>query len=84
LTINKGVLVISADGVIGSNLTEDLMRNDYNVKAFIQYNSWGCLDLCLKDVKGVFKIVACDEFRFYKFLRKIVIFFNSNLDLISK
>lgn len=84
MTINKGVLVISADSVIGSYLTEDLVRNDYNVKAFIQYNSWGWLDLCLKDVKGDFKIVACDEFRFHKFLRKIVMIFNSILDLISK
>ena len=81
---NKNVLVISADSFIGSHLTEELTRNDYNLKAFIQYNSWGWLDHCSKNVKGDFEEVACGEFRFHKLLRKNVIIFNPSLELISK
>jgi hypothetical protein len=84
LSNNNSVLVISANSFIGSHLTEDPVRNDYNLKAFIQYNSWGWLDFCSKDVKGDFEVVACGEFRFHKLLRKNVMIFNPNLELISK
>lgn len=43
----KKVLVTGADGFIGSHLTEELVRQGYDVKAFVYYNSfntWGWLD----------------------------------------
>ena len=43
----KKVLVTGADGFIGSHLTEELVRQGYEVKAFAYYNSfnsWGWLD----------------------------------------
>jgi NAD dependent epimerase/dehydratase len=57
------VLVTGADGFIGSHLTEALVRNGYEVKAFVYYNSfnsWGWLDHCAGDVKGKFEIFAGD------------------------
>ncbi len=42
------ILVTGADGFIGSHLTEELVRNGYEVKAFVYYNSfntWGWLDV---------------------------------------
>lgn len=44
---NKTVLITGADGFIGSHLTEFLVKQGYNVKALVQYNSfnsWGWLD----------------------------------------
>jgi dTDP-glucose 4,6-dehydratase len=44
---NKKILVTGADGFIGSHLTEMLVRQGYDVKAFVYYNSfnsWGWLD----------------------------------------
>lgn len=43
----KNILVTGADGFIGSHLTEYLISQGYNVKAFCYYNSfnsWGWLD----------------------------------------
>ncbi|MFD2705621.1 NAD-dependent 4,6-dehydratase LegB [Salibacterium lacus] len=43
----KKVLITGADGFIGSHLTETMIRAGYDVRAFIQYNSfnsWGWLD----------------------------------------
>jgi dTDP-glucose 4,6-dehydratase len=43
----KKVLVTGADGFIGSHLTEELIRQGYDVRAFVYYNSfnsWGWLD----------------------------------------
>jgi NAD dependent epimerase/dehydratase len=57
------VLVTGADGFIGSHLTEALVRNGYEVRAFVYYNSfnsWGWLDHCADDVKGKFEIFAGD------------------------
>jgi len=34
------VLVTGADGFIGSHLTEALVRAGYDVRAFVQYNSF--------------------------------------------
>lgn len=41
------VLVTGSDGFIGSHLTEELVKNGYQVRAFVYYNSfntWGWLD----------------------------------------
>ena len=48
----KKVLVTGADGFIGSHLTEALLEEGYDVKAFAYYNSfntWGWLDTLDKD-----------------------------------
>lgn len=44
---SKKILVTGADGFIGSHLTEELVRQGYNVRALVlynSYNSWGWLD----------------------------------------
>ena len=62
--MNKGkILVTGADGFIGSHLTESLVKQGYDVKAFVFYNSfnsWGWLDQCLPEVKGKFEVFAGD------------------------
>jgi len=50
--LSKKVLVTGADGFIGSHLTETLLEEGYDVKAFTYYNSfnsWGWLDTLSKD-----------------------------------
>ena len=57
------VLVTGADGFIGSHLTEVLVRQGYDVRAFTLYNSfnsWGWLDHCADDVKGQFEVFSGD------------------------
>lgn len=57
------VLVTGADGFIGSHLTEALVRQGYDVRAFVLYNSfntWGWLDHCAPDVKGKFEVLSGD------------------------
>lgn len=57
------IMVTGADGFIGSHLTEELVRQGYTVKAFVQYNSfnsWGWLDHCSPDVRGQFEVWAGD------------------------
>jgi NAD dependent epimerase/dehydratase len=57
------VLVTGADGFIGSHLVEALVREGYDVRAFVLYNSfnsWGWLDRCTPDVKGRFEVFAGD------------------------
>ena len=59
----KKVLVTGADGFIGSHLTEALVREGYDTKAFVFYNSfnsWGWLDHCVSEVKGKFEVFAGD------------------------
>ena len=59
----KTVLVTGADGFIGSHLTEALVRQGFNVRAFVYYNSfnsWGWLDQCADDIKGQFEVFAGD------------------------
>ena len=50
----KKILVTGADGFIGSHLTEELVKQGYNVKAFVYYNSfnsWGWIDALPNDIK---------------------------------
>lgn len=57
------ILVTGADGFIGSHLTESLVRQGYDVRAFVFYNSfnsWGWLDHCESDVKGKFEVFPGD------------------------
>ena len=61
--LSKTLLVTGADGFIGSHLTELLVRRGFEVRAFVQYNSfnsWGWLDSCDKDVSGQFEVFAGD------------------------
>ena len=59
----KKVLVTGADGFIGSHLTEQLIKDGYNVKAFSYYNSfnsWGWLDTLPKDILDEIEIFTGD------------------------
>ncbi|EMN72563.1 NAD-dependent 4,6-dehydratase LegB [Leptospira interrogans] len=59
----KKILVTGADGFIGSHLTEALVRQGYEVKAFVLYNSFnscGWLDSCSPEVRGTFEVFAGD------------------------
>ena len=59
----KKILVTGADGFIGSHLTEELVKQDYNVKAFVYYNSfnsWGWIDTLPKEIKDEIEIFAGD------------------------
>ncbi len=50
--MGKKILITGADGFIGSHLTETLLEEGYDVKAFTYYNSfnsWGWLDTLSKD-----------------------------------
>ena len=61
--IVKKLLVTGADGFIGSHLTEALVRQGYDVRTFVLYNSfnsWGWLERCAKDVQGQFEVFAGD------------------------
>ena len=57
------ILVTGADGFIGSHLVENLVKQGFKVRAFVQYNSfnsWGWLDQCAAEVKGEFDVFAGD------------------------
>lgn len=57
------ILITGADGFIGSHLTETLVKQGYDVRAFVLYNSfnsWGWLDQCSEEVKGKFEVFAGD------------------------
>ncbi|MCM1213733.1 MAG: NAD-dependent 4,6-dehydratase LegB [Lachnospiraceae bacterium] len=59
----KKVLVTGADGFIGSHLTEMLVEQGYEVKAFVYYNSfnrWGWLDTFSKDKLSQIEIFTGD------------------------
>lgn len=59
----KKILVTGADGFIGSHLTEELIRQGENVKAFVQYNSfnsWGWLDQSESKIKKQLDVFAGD------------------------
>jgi NAD dependent epimerase/dehydratase len=60
---NKKIVVTGADGFIGSHLTEYLMTQGYDVRAFVMYNSfgsWGWLDSLPKQIKDNLDIFAGD------------------------
>lgn len=60
---NKKVLITGADGFIGSHLTEELLKEGCNVKAFVYYNSfnkWGWIDTFPKDLKKEIEIFSGD------------------------
>lgn len=61
--MNKKVLVTGADGFIGSHLSELLVEEGYDVKAFVYYNSfnnWGWLDTLPKDKLSEIEIFSGD------------------------
>lgn len=61
--MSKKVLVTGSDGFIGSHLTEKLLEEGYDVKAFVMYNSfntWGWLDTLPKEKLNQIKIFAGD------------------------
>ncbi len=59
----KKVLITGADGFIGSHLTEALVRQGYETRAFVQYNSfnsWGWLDSVPIEVSSEFEVILGD------------------------
>ncbi|TDF93494.1 NAD-dependent 4,6-dehydratase LegB [Paenibacillus piri] len=59
----KKILVTGADGFIGSHLTEMLVRQGYQVRAFVLYNSfnsWGWLDYAPKEIQDQIEIFSGD------------------------
>ncbi len=57
------VLVTGADGFIGSHLTESLVENGYDVRAFVLYNSfnsWGWLDQAPSRIKKSLDVFSGD------------------------
>lgn len=60
---SKKILVTGADGFIGSHLTETLIRQGHDVKAFVFYNSfnsWGWLDHADSDIRKNLDVFAGD------------------------
>lgn len=60
--MNK-VLITGSDGFIGSHLTEKLVKDGIDVKAFVMYNSFnsnGWLDRCDENIKSQFEIFSGD------------------------
>lgn len=59
----KKILVTGADGFIGSHLTEELVSQGYDVRAFVYYNSfntWGWIDTFPKEVQNGIEIFQGD------------------------
>lgn len=60
--MNK-VLVTGSEGFIGSHLTELLIKEGYNVRAMVQYNSfnnWGWIDTFDKEIKDDLEVFLGD------------------------
>lgn len=61
--MKRKVLVTGADGFIGSHLTEMLLEDGYDVKAFVQYNSfnsWGWLESLDKNKQSCIEVFSGD------------------------
>jgi len=59
----KKILITGADGFIGSHLTEALVRQGHDVRAFVLYNSfnsWGWLDDSPKEIRDNLDIFSGD------------------------
>lgn len=59
----KKILVTGADGFIGSHLVEKLVREGYDVRAFVYYNSfnsWGWLDRSDPHIRKSIEVFAGD------------------------
>ena len=57
------ILITGADGFIGSHLTEELVRQGYDVRAFVMYNSfnsWGWLDSISLEIRENLDIFSGD------------------------
>lgn len=57
------VLVTGSDGFIGSHLTEELVKQGYQVRAFVLYNSfntWGWLDSLPKEIMDNVEVFTGD------------------------
>jgi NAD dependent epimerase/dehydratase len=60
---NKKILITGSDGFIGSHLTEELVREGYDVRAFVFYNSfnsWGWLDHSEPEIRKSLNVFAGD------------------------
>ena len=60
---NKRILVTGAGGFIGSHLTETLLENSAEVRAFVHYNSrneWGFLEDLPTDIKSSVNVISSD------------------------
>ena len=60
---NQKILVTGAGGFIGSHVAECLVKQGYQVKAFVEYNSfnsWGWLDFVSKDILSEVEIFSGD------------------------
>lgn len=61
--ISRKVLVTGAAGFIGSHLTEELVRRNLTVRAFVHYNSmgsYGWLDTSPREIRDEIEVVAGD------------------------
>ena len=61
--ISRKVLVTGAAGFIGSHLTEELVRRNLTVRAFVHYNSMsshGWLDTSPREIRDNIDVVAGD------------------------
>lgn len=61
--MSEKILVTGADGFIGSHLTEELVKQGFDVKAFSLYNSfntWGWLDALPQDIMDSVEVFTGD------------------------
>lgn len=60
---NKKILITGADGFIGSHLTETLINEGFNIRAFVMYNSFnsrGWLDTLAKEIQNNLDAISGD------------------------
>ena len=73
--MNNKILVTGAEGFIGSHLTEYLVKEGYEVKAFVLYNSfnsWGWLDNVSNEIKSELEVFTGDIRNFDSVKKAIV------------